>query len=71
MIDLLFKTVDFFEECQEKISCEFTNFFSNNPAKLFELSFDGTMARLDVNYAENNGIKNEIEFRNFFFKKIL
>ena len=29
------------------------------------------MARLDVNYAENNGIKNEIEFRNFFFKKIL
>ena len=62
-------SVDFCEECQEKISCEFTNFLSNNRAKLFELSFDGTMARLDVNYAENNGIKNEIEFRNCFSKK--
>jgi hypothetical protein len=29
------------------------------------------MARLYVNYAENNGIKNELEFRNFFFFLIL
>ena len=44
LVELLFETVDFFEEYQEKVSCEFSDFLSENRFKLFELSFYGTMA---------------------------
>ena len=71
LVHLVLETVDFFKECEEEISCEFNNFLTNNRSKLFDLSFDGTMAHLNVNFAKNKGIENNKDFRNFFIKKIL
>ena len=70
LVGLLFETVDFFEECQEKISCNFSNFLSDNRSKLLKFSIDCTMARLDFDFAKNNAIKSEVNFRNIFFQKI-
>ena len=71
LVHLVLETVDFYEECEEEISCEFNNFLTNNRSKLFDLSFDGTMAHLNLNFAKNKGIENNKDFRNFFIKKIL
>jgi hypothetical protein len=39
MVDVLFETVDFFEECQEKNSCEFSDSLSDYRSKLFSIYF--------------------------------
>jgi hypothetical protein len=69
LVGLLFETVDFFEECQVKISCNFSDFLSDNRSKLLKFTFDCTMACLDFDFAKNNAIKSEVNFRNIFFKK--
>ena len=70
LVDVLFETVDFFEECQEKNSCEFSDCLSDYRSKFSKFIYDCTMARSDLNFAKN-GFKNELTFRNkYFIRKI-
>ena len=70
LIDIIFETVDFFHEFQDKNPCEFSDSLPSNRGKLYKLITDYTITRLDLNFRRENGLETETNFRNAFFKKI-